>query len=434
MKRAIKNNAHYLPFKEDNEGNPKPRKRVVTPPLFAHDPRAALDLAEVIVDGGDTEPYIKRLCILNSIAADENCDKAYVQLMGEHERLNPIYEKIVEALEVTLSPLKKRFNELSADAAALAAVLGLTIKEGWQLTFPDDAPRSKESIAGQKNIIYPEPPQPERDRKETLAVTIGGGAVLGILLGFLTDFIDTQSFSSEPLKTLAFAGIGMALVFAMGLMLKPLASLVGGFMYHAKVSSRSLRVAVVGTFGGLLVAGSAVTMLIESNVDRQGLIKAITETTTTRSHAGDPAGILWISLLVVVPIVGYYVARYLTNGYHRAAQARLVALQDDARAEVRGKEQYVALAKLCGELRPLEADITQLEKKRDKYEEGISYELTDKDAWQLDSLDNDGIEYSEKTWERVDPDEKSQKRKGTSKGSSTPEFSVWQRLRNAMGV
>ncbi len=300
-------------------------------PLITLDPEALTETADAFTksaeEGRSRWAWLKAK---NAIAASDNASRLGSEFECRRLSENAKAEAMIAKLESDVQETDQALGPLLCELSAVASPLGFSsITERSDLEFLEHEPISLEELAGKHNVPPPEEKLSWIQRTgHKLLAGIGGGTVFGISLGLLTGKLKLLSLSDEWPMILLWSVLGMAVMTLVGASLFPLAKSLGGQLYRQGKYLPWLKGIQCLTTLLVLVGLALAMVMIESKVEQLGLFKALAEQSSLEGVHVSRRELLWVSLMIVIPIVSSYIVLGLNEGER---QANLAALRSGLR-------------------------------------------------------------------------------------------------------
>ena len=395
---GVKSYDNVIPRLRDRRSNPIPRRYVSGPTLVTPDPEALLETARTYAtspqEGARLYPWLKSRAAL---AADANMRQVRDEMYARIEENNARAIRELEPLEQDLEQAEQRVRQLQPDAIRDAAQLGIERAPSQRLLpFREHEPISLTELAGELGVPTPEPRPSWWDRTGyKLMCALGGGGLFGLSLGLLAGKIELVDFAAEWLVIALFVVFGIMLITVVGGVIWPMMKAIGGSLYRRQIklpdySHAVLWFKVIFTLGFVIAA-----IVIESKVEQLGLLKVVAENSSLHGMQISKSEMLWVSLMLIVPIVGFYIVSGLTEGERLAnlvfLEAERAKRRRDLTSDQRFNEAARALEQLCSAIEHR----NQIKARLNDIRSQLRFELTLREEQRLEDLQMDVIRYSQ---------------------------------------
>lgn len=395
---GVKAYDNVTPRLRDRKSNPIPRRYVSGPTLVTTDPEALLETARTYAnspqEGARLYPWLKSRAAL---AADVNMRQVRDEIYARMDEDNQRVLSELDPLQVRLESANERVRALSPEAIRVAGELGLHREQGQRLLpFLPHEPITLEELAGEIGV-----PAPEAHTSwwnltgYKLMCAIGGGGLFGISLGLLADKIELVDFAEEWPIIAIFAIFGIMLMSVVGAVIWPVAKSVGGMLFRRVVQFPSFEAWLLGFNVSFLVAFVSAVIIIESKVEQLGLLKVITESTTLHGVSITKGELLWVSLMLIVPVAGFYLVSGLCDGERRACVALLHSELNKKRRKLVDHLGFGAAIRSLEELACAVEHRNAIAAQVEQLKGRLRYELTLEERHRLEDLQMDVIRYSQ---------------------------------------
>lgn len=393
----VRSYENVIPRTRDKRGNPIPRRYISCPTLVTTDPEALLETARVFGDSPDEGlkryPWLKSRAAL---AADANMQQIRAQMHARMGTVNEALKEQVKALEKQLARSDELLADLAPEAVSHAAILGLAREPGQSLLpMLGDEPVSLEELAGELSAPTPDPQVGWLDKVGyKLMCAVGGGGLFGLSLGLLSDKIELVDLAEEWPIVALFVVFGIMLVTIIGGVITPITRSIGDSLYRRGIRLPKTEAIAAGLKFAFVAGFVCAAIAIESKVEQLGLLKVVAESSTLQGSTISKAEMLWVSLMLVVPVVGLYLVWGLTEGERRANLAYLRSQQAKRRRLVM---DHPGLSGAVAKLEALRIALSvraELKARIDQLNSEIRDDLTVEEKRQLEDLQMDVITHS----------------------------------------
>ena len=395
---GVKSFENIIPRLRDKRGNPIPRHYVSCPTLITPDPEALLETARAFADspqeGVKLYPWLKSR---SALATDANMRQIRDQLYARIEKGNDEICGQILPLQQQLSQSDALVAKLASEALPLAANLGLVREPGQQLLpFLSDEPVSLEGLAGELSVPAPRPAAGWFDKiGYKLMCAVGGGSLFGLSLGLLSDKIELVNLSEEWPIIALFVLLGVMLMTIIGGVVSPVMGSIGDAAYRRGIRTISVETAALILKLIFVAAFVWAAIIIESKVEQLGLLKVVTESVTLKGTTISKEELRWVSLMLVVPVIGLYIISGLMEGERRANLAFLMAEQGKRRKAIAQHPRFSSAVAGLEALRTALVARGELKARIEQLEGQLRDDLSIEEKRQLEDLQMDVITHSQ---------------------------------------
>ncbi|MFN8140409.1 MAG: hypothetical protein U0R49_11490 [Fimbriimonadales bacterium] len=337
------------PIDPDDHARPRPRNArrevegrtyLFKQPLLVHDPESLLELCDqIIADPQVAKRYMPRTKARNAVAAASIAEGLRSDFEARRLSDNTELKARIGKLEAERTVLAEKAELLSSSLAVRLAPLGVSLDTSKEsLSFGDDEPVSQSALAG-RHMTTVSQLMRGLPLLKLLAALVGGAAV-GINLGLVTDTIQLSDIGREWPILLLWVSIGVVLMLLTGTSLFTLATKGGAAVFWSRMRNGRCWIAAAVEAMLLLALLASVIVVTESTVERTGLFKALTESQSLTSVKLSQTDLMMVSLLMVLPVVAFYVVTGIIYGDTLAKQTFLSCELEKERKAVRETEAF----------------------------------------------------------------------------------------------
>lgn len=385
----IQPNSHIIPRRRDKYGNPLPDRYIIEPATLTHDVEALDEITTVCINEPESVgKHMPRLLARNAIAMSDNAVLLERKFEAQHERANASVEARLRVLETKRSQTLRNAEKLASKCAEQADALGMTFDPAQTcLDFQVEEPISRSALTGQFQL-------PIAGLLRWFALfkflaAFGGGGILGISLGLLSDSIQLVDLSREwPLVTL-FALLGICLVAITGAAISSGATTLGSEIFWWATQNPKARKVFRVVLTASLCLYLLLIVLVESRTELRGLVKALLESQSLATIRPSETDLFLVSLLVVVPIVSFYAIFGLVQGMSLACDSFLAFQQHEVRQAIRSKELFAKAKATFQEFRSATTESQELIAQISELQGLRRTELTNEEKLRLQDIQAD---------------------------------------------
>lgn len=388
--------SHPIPRNRDTHRNPKARTIVAAFTQVSLDADALLDVATAYRRGEEeSERLYGWLKAKNAIAAQGHVQDVRDQIERDRHVLNGHLASELDRLKDERRELRIREAGCAPEAHMLAAQLGIEWKAPCSvLPLAHNEPVSLRELAGQEG--YPEPQSENHVESKTLhrLASVGGGVLFGISLGLLSGQIEMTSLDRQLVPLLILCATGIVVMMIIGAAVVPIARLCGGRLYQTGVTLQRMKSVAGWTWIALLVFLSGAMLFIESKIEQLGLLKGLTESSSYHGVHISSGDLGWVSLMLILPVMSFYVLTSIAAGYHGSNVCKLEGEWKRRRNEFVAGAQFGRLIQLCTLLKPITSQLAAVESEIKSVESRIRWTKTQSELEREEDVETDSIAYS----------------------------------------